>query len=232
MTSTIPTRAHQQPTPTPSTFVKPKPDLGTKPTKQSRRGARVGLSIALVAVGGLGGAYAYTALSGPTVNVLVVSGSEIQRGQTIQASDLSEVALPRSTSGIDAVTSAHLDEVVGARATTTLLPGSILTSTSYSADLTPAKGTSIVGVALTSSQLPTEPLDAGDHVRIVDTPVQQGDPPAEDPSSVSAVVVSTHYDDVASQTIVNVQVSSSDAANLAARAATGRVALILDSSEG
>lgn len=229
--STTSTRAAQRPTASGQAITKPKPAIDANPTKSSRRGARVGLTIALVAVGGLGGAYAYTQLSGPTVNVLVLS-HEIERGQTISAGDLHQVALPQKTSGIDAVNSTHLDDVVGKRATTTLLSGSILTPKSFAADLTPKQGTSVVGVALNSAQLPSEPLESGDHVRIVDTPVQQGDPPAEAPASVSATVVSTHYDDVASQTIVNVQVGADDAANLAARAATGRVALILDSSEG
>jgi hypothetical protein len=95
----------------------------------------------------------------------------------------------------------------------------------------PAAGQSLVGVALQPAQLPTEPLRAGDRVRVVDTPTSQADPPAATPDTIPAVVVSTEALDDGRQTIVNVTVPSAQAADLAARVATGRIALILDSRE-
>ena len=61
------------------------------------------------------------------------------------------------------------------------------------------------------------------------TPRLQDDPPGTDQvASVSATVVSTTTDEVSGNTIVNVATASEDSAGLAALAATGRIALILD----
>jgi hypothetical protein len=69
---------------------------------------------------------------------------------------------------------------------------------------------------------------SGDPVRIVDTPVTQGDPPSSKPASIAATIVAVQFDDVSGNTLVAVSVEKFKAAGLAARAATGRVALVLD----
>jgi hypothetical protein len=77
--------------------------------------------------------------------------------------------------------------------------------------------------------LPAQPLRAGDRIRIVDTPVSQGEPPATTPASIAGLVVSVSEPDQAGVTVVDVTVPSARAADLAARVATGRIALVLDS---
>ena len=89
----------------------------------------------------------------------------------------------------------------------------------------------MIVVALTPAQLPAEPLLAGDQVRIVDTPAAQGEPPRTSPASIAGEVVSTVGPDNTGRTVVNVTVPAGQAAGLAARVATGRVALVLDSRE-
>ena len=106
-----------------------------------------------------------------------------------------------------------------------------MTSSNTGDGLVVDAGKSIVGVALTSAQMPSQPLAAGDSVRLVDTPVPQGDPPQQTPQTFTAKVFAVRYDDKNARWIVDLVVTKDKAADIAARAATGRVALILDSGE-
>jgi hypothetical protein len=65
-------------------------------------------------------------------------------------------------------------------------------------------------------------------VRVVETPATGGEPPSTAPLTISATVVGTEPSKIGDQTIVDVEVASGDAAGLAARAATGRVAIVID----
>ena len=75
--------------------------------------------------------------------------------------------------------------------------------------------------------MPSEPLRAGDTVRIVTTPGDQGEVTNEDPVTVEVVVVGVSLVPETGETVVDVSVPEGDAADLAARAATRRVALVL-----
>jgi hypothetical protein len=68
-------------------------------------------------------------------------------------------------------------------------------------------------------------------VRIVDTPTTQGEPPTTAPATIAGEVASVVGPDDTGLTVVNVTVPAGQAADLAARVATGRVALVLDSRE-
>ena len=89
----------------------------------------------------------------------------------------------------------------------------------------------MVGVGLPAAQMPGEPLLAGDRVRIVATPGDQGEIGDSPPTTIAATVVGVRVNDGNGQNVVSVLVPEGDAAELAARAATGRVALVLDSRE-
>ena len=78
--------------------------------------------------------------------------------------------------------------------------------------------------------LPGEPLRAGD-LRVVATPGQQGEVTDGEQRSITATVVGVYSDADSGQTVVSVQVLYDQAAELAARAATGKVAVVLDSRE-
>lgn len=83
-----------------------------------------------------------------------------------------------------------------------------------------------MGVALTTAQLPSIGLAAGDSVRFVATPQQGGELPVADPAVIEAQVINVASTDTG--VLVNVQVTSKQAPALAAMAATTRIALILD----
>jgi len=72
-------------------------------------------------------------------------------------------------------------------------------------------------------------MHGGDKVRIIVTPAANGDAPTGTPQFTEAEVVDTAIDETTGNTVVNVLVPYADASVLAARAATGNVALILDS---
>lgn len=200
------------------------------PTRKRRRPAIVGLGVALVALGALA-MVAITSTLGQTRPVLAVSG-DVARGEVIRAQDLTVAEVPVGPTGLRTVASADLGSVVGQRATTRLLPGSLLTPASYAPALEPTAGTSVVGIALTAHQMPTDVLTAGDHVRVVETPETGGALAKAEPVAVEAVVVSASGLPLGDGTIVNVEVDEGEAAVLAARAAAGRVAIVLDAPKG
>ena len=86
------------------------------------------------------------------------------------------------------------------------------------------------------AMMPGTKLMAGDRVRIVATAAPAGVPSAADaPISIAAVVVSTSTGTdttgQGAQTIITVDVPSSDAPQLASMASTGKVAVVLDSRD-
>ena len=95
----------------------------------------------------------------------------------------------------------------------------------------PARRRTIVGVALTPAQAPGLDLATGDRVRVVVTPPHGAEIPAGVPQFSEATVAGVRVSDETGQLIVDLLVPHADAAVLAARAAAGNVALVLDSRE-
>lgn len=191
-----------------------------------RRPSVLAAGVALVAVGALGAAY-LAQVVGQTVPVVAVA-RDVAAGDVIERADLT-IANLSSDPALSPIPAADLAGLVGQRAAAALTAGSLLTEAAVTDQVLPAAGQSLVGVALTTAQMPAEPLRAGDRVRIVDTPVSQGEPPATTPASINGQVVSVTGPDSSGLIVVNVTVPTGRAADLAARVATGRVALVLDS---
>ena len=76
---------------------------------------------------------------------------------------------------LNPIPAAQLDGVVGQRAAMDLPAGGLVTQGSIAATVVPAQDMSVVGVAVPAALLPGEPLRAGDQVRVVATPGQQGE---------------------------------------------------------
>lgn len=195
------------------------------PVRPRRRPALIAAGIVLVGFGGLGAAWLVDS-SSDTRPVLALA-HDVPEGQALTVSDLAVVRVTPDPA-LTLVPAGDRDAVVGQRSSTTLLAGSLLTPTSVTASAVPAAGQSVVGVSLTAAQMPAEPLVAGDPVRIVSTPPTQADPPTDAPDAMSGEVVAVSARDAAGATTVDVLVPDLEAAGLAARAATGRVALVLD----
>jgi hypothetical protein len=195
------------------------------PPKTRRRPILIALCILFVTVGALLAGW-LTTVVGHTQPVVAVRVT-VARGETITQNDLVVVSISPDPS-LKTVPGADLPSLVGQRAAFDLPAGGLVTNNSVTNASIPAAGQSLVGVSLTPAQLPAQPLRSGDKVRVVTTPRQQDDPPSSVPPAVSATVVSTRSVGDNGQVVVDVTVPAVDAATLAATAATGRVALILD----
>lgn len=159
---------------------------------------------------------------------MLVVTEGVVRGETIRASHLEVAELPADSGALNLISSEQIDDVIGQVATADLLPGTTLTPQALAPDLAPGPGLSYVGLTLSPNQMPAYSLTAGDQVRIVDTPGSQGEPPVESPNTISATVLSVTVLEQTGQRVVDLQVPTDEAAALAARAVSGRVALILD----
>jgi hypothetical protein len=198
----------------------------TPPPKLRRRPALVVAGVIVTALGCLIGAWAWSATTN-TQEVLTARNT-IQRGEVIEAEDIQRIRI-NADPALSPLPAAAYDDVVGQRATLDIAAGGLLTSGSTAEEPLPPQGQSIVGISLTPAQVPGMPLHGGDKVRIIVTPGDNGEAPASSPQFTVAEVVGTHVDDMTGNTVVNVLVPYADAGVLAARAATGNVALVLDS---
>jgi flagella basal body P-ring formation protein FlgA len=203
-------------------------DAIAPPPKLRRRPLLVVASVAAVCLGALLGVWAYTSVS--TAQEVVAVRSDVQRGALISREDLVTVRI-----GVDPALSPipaiEVDGVVGKRAAMDLPSGGLVTRDSIASTVVPAQDMSVVGVALPAALLPGEPLRAGDQVRVVATPGQQGEVTDAEQRSITATVVGVYPNADTGQTVVSVQVPYDQAVELAAHAATGKVAVVLDSRE-
>jgi len=189
------------------------------------RPAIIALAIALIVTAGLAAAYIYTS-TGRTMEVYTAASS-IARGDVIEVGDLTTVEIP-DNQAIPSFGLSERENMLGQTAVVDIPEGTLISPNNIATDAGLAQGQSIVGISFTPNQLPPYPLVSGDPVRIVDTPVTQGDPPAGTPASIAATIVAVRFDDVSGNTVVAVSVDTFSSSALAARAATGRVALVLD----
>ncbi len=196
--------------------------------RRRRRRWVFALCAALVAAGALGTAFAFTSVN-DTQEVLVVA-NDIRRGETIDAGDLAVVRVSVDPA-LTPVPGDQKAELEGSRAAVDLWAGTLLTEQAVADNLVPGEGDSLVGISLTPAQMPSEPLYAGDVVRIVTTPGDQGEVTDKEPVTIEATVVGVSRVEETGETVVDVSVPEAEAADLAARAATGRVALVLDARE-
>lgn len=196
------------------------------PPKLRRRPALVAGSVVAICLGALLAGWAWTSTT-HTQEVLAAR-TTIQRGAVITAADLERVRI-NADPALHPLPATAYDSVVGKRAALDIAAGGLLTSDATTSTAIPPKGTSVVGVALTPAQVPGLRLQSGDKVRVVVTPPQGGDAPTGSPPFSQAQVVDAHTDQASGALVVDLLVPYADATVLAARAATGNVALVLDS---
>lgn len=195
------------------------------PPKLQRRPALMAAGVAAICLGALLAAWAFTA-STDTREVLAARVT-IHRGDVITAADLERVRIS-ADSALSPLAGSAYSTVIGERAALDVAAGSLLTTASTTTSAIPGAGQSVVGIQLTPAQLPAFPLQDGDAVRVVVTPGQNGTVSGS-PVSTTATVLDTQVIETTGNTVVDVVVPYADASVLAARAATGNVALVLDS---
>ena len=198
----------------------------TPPPRLRRRPSLIVASVLLVVLGALASAWAYTSLG--NAHEVVAVRTDIARGQLITAESLLLVRV-----GVDpalqTVASSEASRLVGQRAAVDLKAGQLLVPGAVTSAVVPGQGRSAVGLSLTAAQMPSEPLVVGDRVRIVSTPGAQGDVGTAPPIVFSGEVITVSDRSSDGTTAVTVEVDADKAPELAARSASGKVALVLDS---
>jgi SAF domain len=197
-------------------------------TLARRRGALIGVGLALVALGAL--AFLFVSARMNETREVIAVVDDLERGSLISADDVA-VASAVTDPRLAPVPADRIEDVIGLRASTDLVAGTLLTDASLAAEVIPGDGQSVVGVALMPAQMPGEPLLAGDTILIVDTPTAGEAPSSETPTAIEATVLRTHSRAEAEQMVVDVVVPRGDALDLAARVATGRIGVVLESRE-
>ncbi|MFE5677306.1 SAF domain-containing protein [Streptomyces erythrochromogenes] len=205
--------------------------------QRRRRPGLIALSVALIAAGGLSGALLFTA-SGQRTAVLVVA-RDVPVGAAVTDADLAPASLALDPA-VKAVPVTQKESIVGQRAAVALKTGALLSPGHVTSVSLVKAGEQLVGVALKPSQLPASRLAPGQKVLIVSTPdsaqaVGGVKPvePAGAPKTVAATVVAVGAAAPATGVVVvDVAVPATDGPALAARVATGAVALILAPQEG
>ena len=198
------------------------------PPKLRRRPALIVASVVLVALGAILAAWAWASTTN-TQEVLAARDT-IARGAVITSDDIARVRI-NADPALQPLPASAYDNIVGQRAALDIAAGSLLTEAATVAELMPADGMSVVGVALTPAQAPGLSLQSGDRVRVVLTPGKGADAPTGSPPFNDAEVVGTRMDEMTGELVVDLLVPHSEAGVLAARVSTGNVALVLDSGE-
>ena len=202
--------------------------LVVAPPRLQRRPLVVLVSVALVILGALLSVWAYSSLG--NAEQVVAVRVDVARGSVITAADLLVVRV-----GVDPVLhlvpASGIDALVGQRASVDLKAGQLLVPAAVTTDVGPHIGFSQVGLSLGNGQVPADTLTTGDKIRVVSTPGQQGEVVPADLKIFDGTVVSVSAADSAGKVSIVVEVPTAQAAELAARAATGKLAVILDARE-
>lgn len=193
--------------------------------RRRRRPVMVVVGILLCLTGGSVGGWLATNV-GDTQAVLALERPVVY-GAPVRDADLRVVRI-RTDPGLSVVPASQQRDVVGKFAATDLERGALLTQDSVTSNRVPGPGEELVGVAVDASRMPNRPLHAQDQVLVVTTPPEDADPTDEQPHGVEATVVSVGRPDDDGVRVVDVRVPAGAGASLAARAATGRIALVLE----
>ncbi|MBQ1018953.1 flagellar biosynthesis protein FlgA [Micromonospora sp. D93] len=132
----------------------------------------LGLAVLLIALGGLGAAFAVTSVRATGSYLAVARPVEV--GREISAADLVTVQVAGGQ-GLRPVPAGRLNEVVGKRAAVALLPGTLLTLGQVTDDPLLGPGQQQIALGLETAQVPARELHPGDKVLLVSTPDDNAD---------------------------------------------------------
>jgi SAF domain len=204
------------------------PEPMVAPPRRRRSPTLFALGVALVAVSALGGVFALQTQN-HRVEVLAVARS-VPLYQKISANDLT-VASIATDSTIKPVAAHRRSEVVGKYAAVALRKGQIVTADSVTGTPGPALGQVLVPIGVRPGQYPAGMLQPGMRVLIVAVPAGNADPTTvsvKDTDVISGTFAGIQKTSAASDVVtLNVLVSGRDAPLLSARAATGRITILV-----
>lgn len=205
----------------------PTADGFVEPVRGRRSWRYTAGAVAAILAGGVLAVGVYTQAQ-HTVTVFTTAGT-VERGHTFTARDLTTLTITPGQR-VTGFTTGQAAQIIGNVATVTLPAGSMITRTAVAASLPVASGQAVVGIAVKPSQMPAIGFAAGDQVVVTPIAGQGGTVVSKQaaPVDVSAVVVDAPVTDpTTGLVVVDVSVTSSEASDLAGRAAAGQVALYL-----
>ncbi|MET8352920.1 MULTISPECIES: SAF domain-containing protein [unclassified Micromonospora] len=195
-----------------------------KVVRQRRiRPGLLGLAVLLIALGGLGAAFAVTSVRATGSYLAVARPVEV--GREISAADLIAVQVAGGQ-GLRPVPAGRLDEVVGKRAAVALVPGTLLTLGQVTDDALLGPGQQQIALGLKTAQVPARELHPGDKVLLVSTPDDNATGAAAAGTRFSATVidmVSPANDDK----VLYLTLTIRDVPAVVALAAQERIAVVL-----
>lgn len=205
------------------------------PPRQQRRKSILGLGIALIVVGILAGAW-YGSRNEEASPVLVLS-QPVLAGEALTKDQLRAAPLSSSDS-LDAIPVDQVDAYVGKLLTGSLPEGTLLTPSMLTDTLALPPGTSLVGVPLSTSQMPSTALRPGDRVTVVmgasttnaAAGAEAGLTTAGRTWPAQVVTIGPLRD--SGLVTVDLAVPDGSATDLAAAAATGNVSVVLHPHTG
>lgn len=217
------TMAETRPAPGPIDAPVPAPKI----VRQRRmRPGLLGLAVLLVALGGLGSAWAVTTVRA-TGDYLAIA-RPVAIGSRLTEADLTTVQLAGGQ-GLRPVPAADRDKVVGRYAGVALTPGSLLTVGQLTDKPLLGPGRQQVSLGLKPSQVPAKQLKPGNAVLLVGTPgANAGRDGARPPVTTrfEGVIVDTDASDPET-IVVYVAVADRDAPAVVTLASQDRVAVVL-----
>ncbi|MET8229479.1 SAF domain-containing protein [Micromonospora sp. NPDC005298] len=196
-----------------------------KVVRQRRvRPGLLGLAVLLIALGGLGAAFAVTSVRATGSYLAVARPVEV--GREIGTADLITVQVAGGQ-GLRPVPANRLDEVVGRRAAVALVPGTLLTLAQITDDPLLGPGQQQIALGLKTAQVPARRLHPGDKVLLVSTP----DSNANGESAAAGTRFSATVIDVVNQAnddqVVYLALTTRDVPAVVALAAQKRLAVVL-----
>ncbi|MET8041552.1 SAF domain-containing protein [Micromonospora sp. NPDC005215] len=196
-----------------------------KVVRQRRvRPGLLGLAVLLIALGGLGAAFAVTSVRATGSYLAVARPVEV--GREVTAADLITVQVAGGQ-GLRPVPAGRLDEVVGKRAAVTLVPGTLLTLGQITDNPLLGPDQQQIALGLKTAQVPARQLHPGDKVLLVSTPDRSntGDPAAAGTRFPATVIdmVSPANDDK----VLYLALPTRDVPAVVALTAQARIAVVL-----
>lgn len=182
----------------------------------------LGLAVLLVALGGLGSAFAVTSVRA-TGSYLAVA-RPVAVGTALTADDLTRVQVAGGQ-GLSPVRSGDLNRVIGKRAAVTLVPGTLLTMRQLTDKPLLGPGQQQVAVGLKTSQVPARTLHPGDRVLLISTPERNASNAAPSTRFEGIVIDSTSPDKTS--VVLYVALAVRDVPAVVTLAAAGRLAVVL-----
>jgi hypothetical protein len=190
----------------------------------------LGLAVLLIALGGLGAAFAVTSVRA-TGNYLAVA-RPVSVGTALTTDDLRTVQVAGGV-GLSPIAASDIDQVLGKRAAVTLVPNTLLTKDQLTEKPLLGPGQQQVAIGLKPTQVPAKKLRPGDKVLLVSTPPPNGsndDRPAQT-TRYEAVVVDYAAPDEdgpdRNTIVVYLALATRDAPAVVTLAAQDRLAVIL-----